>query len=89
MKRKIAAAQTPTQKKKKARPKKDIQCMPVYGNKVYFNHYLLNQIGATWQQVKDNLYDAGYTFVEVNDYRNGLLEDFRALCEENHLHGII
>lgn len=89
MKRKIAAAQTPAQKKKKVRPKKDIQCMPVYGNKVYFNHYLLNQIGATWQQVKDNLYDAGYTFVEVNDYRNGLLEDFRALCEENHLHGII
>ncbi len=88
MKRKIAATET-TQKKKKARPKKDVQCMPVYGNKVYFNHYLLNQIGATWQQVKNSLYDAGYTCLEVNEYRNGLLEDFRAVCEENHLHGII
>ena len=88
MGKKIAAAQT-TQKKKKARPKKDIKCMPVYGNKVYFNHYLLNQIGATWQQVKNSLYDAGYTCAEVNKYRNGLLEDFRELCEENHLHGII
>lgn len=88
MKRKIAAAET-TQKKKKARSKKDVQCMPVYGNKVYFKHYLLNQIGATWQQVKNSLYDAGYTCIEVNEYRNGLLEDFRAVCEENHLHGII
>ena len=88
MKRKIVAAQT-TQKKKKARPKKDIQCMPVYGNKVFFNHYLQQQIGANWQQVKNGLYDAGYTCLEVNEYRNGFLEDFRELCEENHLHGII
>lgn len=88
MKRKITA-QKPEPTKKKARIKKDIQCMPVYGNKVFFNHYLQQQIGGTWQQVKNSLYDAGYTSLEVNEYRNGLLEDFRAVCDENHLHGII
>lgn len=88
MRRKKAALQQ-DQKKKKNRPKKDILCMPVYGNKVFFNHYLQQQIGAGWQQMKNSLYDAGYTSVEVNEYRNGLLEDFREVCEKNHLHGII
>lgn len=75
--------------KKKTKPTRTIQCMPIYGRKCYFKHYLINQIGGTWGQIKDNLYAEGYTATEVNDYRNDLLEDFWRLCKKNNLKGIV
>lgn len=90
MKRRQRAA-TPQQQEAKAKRKKtrEIECMQVFGNKAFFNNYLREQIGAPWQQIKNSLYDAGYTTEEVNAYRDGLLEDFRDVCDRNHIHGII
>ena len=89
MKKHKAAQILPMRKKRKSKATKIIQCMPVYGNTLHFNSYLNIQIGATWPQIKNGLYDAGYTAAEVNEYRNGLLDDFRAFCKENHLIGSV
>jgi 5,10-methylene-tetrahydrofolate dehydrogenase/methenyl tetrahydrofolate cyclohydrolase len=58
-------------------------------NTVYFNDYLQQYVGAKWQQIKNSLYDAGYTTIEVSTYRDKLLEEFREICHRNKLHGII
>ena len=76
--------------RKKKKPIFYVECLPVYENRtIYFNNYLQEQIGAKWQQVKNSLYDAGYTSSGVNEYRDGLLADFNALCSEYHLRGVI
>lgn len=58
-------------------------------NTVYFSDYLLNYIGAKWPAIKNSLYDAGYQVAEVSRYRDELLDDFKTLCREHHLHGIV
>lgn len=58
-------------------------------NTVYFNNYLEIYIGAKWQTIKSSLYDAGYRVSEVSEYRDELLEDFKRMCAENRLHGIV
>lgn len=58
-------------------------------NTVYFSDYLLNYIGAKWPAIKNSLYDAGYQVTEVSRYRDELLDDFKTLCREHHLHGIV
>ena len=76
-------------KQGKTRRKREIENvagMVVIDKAAYFNHYLEAQVGARWHLIKRTLYDAGYTTVAVNEYRNGLLADFRAVCKE---HGII
>lgn len=60
-----------------------------YENTVYFDDYLLQYIGAKWQQIKNSLYDAGYTTTEVSRYRDSLLAEFRGICHRNNLHGYI
>ena len=58
-------------------------------NPVYFHDYLETYIGATWQAIKNSLYDAGYQALEVSRYRDGLLDDFNRICAENNYHGIV
>lgn len=58
-------------------------------NTVYFNNYLEEYIGAKWSAIKGSLYDAGYQTTEVSNYRDGLLEDFKTICKENHFYGIV
>ena len=50
---------------------------------------VLNYIGAKWSAIKNSLYDAGYQVAEVSRYRDELLDDFKILCLEHHLHGIV
>lgn len=64
--------------------------LPVYpGNKVHFRHFVESRIGATWTTVRDSLYENHYTALEVNAYRNGLLDEFWKLCKEHGLNGQI
>lgn len=58
-------------------------------NTVYFSDFLLNHVGAKWPEIKSSLYDAGYQVTEVNGYRDGLLEDFKVLCQKHHFRGIV
>lgn len=59
------------------------------GRMIHFNEYLFKHIGATWNDIKNSLYAAGYSTMEVFNYREKLLEDFNKLCRENHVRGII
>ena len=78
------------QKKKKTKIKRNIDGMPVCGGGVcYFSHYLQQQIGAKWPAIKDCLYEAGYNMQQVNEYRNGLLDDFYGTCREAGVEGSI
>lgn len=69
--------------KRRKREFKEAAGMIVFERRAYFNDYLEAQVGARWHLIKRTLYDAGYTTVAVNEYRDGLLADFRAVCREN------
>ena len=79
--------------KKKRRPAKrefiDINGYLVFEHRAYFSDYLETEVGAKWGIIKRSLFDAGYTVTEVNDYRDRLLDDFNALCNEYHFTSII
>lgn len=66
--------------KKRKREFEDIAGFLVFEKRAYFASYLENEVGASWRMIKRTLYDAGYTAVEVNEYRNKLLSDFKELC---------
>ena len=68
-------------KKKIKRDFKEVDGLLVFEKRAYFSDYLEAQIGAKWHLIKNTLYDAGYTTTEVNAYRDGLLEDFKAMCD--------
>ncbi len=55
----------------------------VFEKRAYFSDYLENEVGAKWHTIKRTLYDAGYTTAAVNEYRDGLLADFRKLCDDH------
>lgn len=90
-KRKQAAPLQATPKKKPRRRMTDPKtALTVFEpNTVYFNDFLETYIGAKWQAIKGSLYDAGYQTIEVSRYRDELLEDFKEMCRENGLHGIV
>jgi len=73
-------------KKKTKREFVEVDGMLVFEKRAFFNDYLEAQIGANWFLIKRSLFDAGYTAQEANDYRDGLLADFREMCRE---HGFI
>lgn len=88
MKTNTAFQKKPSNKKRKI--VSTIKCLPVHTpNVIFFNEYLEIYVGAKWQQIKSSLYDAGYTTVEVNEYRNEQLKDFNKICKENSLNGVI
>lgn len=89
--RKQAAPPQATQKKKPRRRTTDPKtALTVFEpNTVYFNDFLETYIGAKWQAIKNSLYDAGYQTNEVSRYRDELLADFKEMCRENGLHGIV
>lgn len=53
------------------------------GNRLRFNDYLRQQVGAGWYVIRDDLYESGYATTEVFEYRESLLGDFRKLCREH------
>ncbi len=65
---------------KRKREFEDIAGFVVFEKRANFSDYLENEVGAKWHTIKRTLYDAGYTAIAVNEYRDGLLSDFRALC---------
>ena len=69
--------------RKRKREFEDIDGLLVFEKRAYFSDYLEAQIGAKWHLIKRSLYDAGYTSIEVNAYRAGLLEDFKAMCKDH------
>lgn len=79
--------QKPKPRRRKIDPKTGLTVFEP--NTVYFSDYLLNYIGAKWSAIKSSLYDAGYQVAEVSRYRDELLDDFKILCLEHHLHGIV
>lgn len=67
-------------RRKRKRELEDIAGFLVFEKRAYFSDWIENEIGAKWRTVKQTLYDAGYTAMAVNEYRDGLLSDFQALC---------
>lgn len=65
---------------KRKREFENIAGFVVFEKRAYFSDYLENEVGAKWHTIKQTLYDAGYTAIAVNEYRDGLLSDFRELC---------
>ena len=62
--------------------------IPIYrGCEIHFNHFLHEQIGGNWFEIRDDLYNYGYTAAEVNEYRNKLLKDFYDFAKVNNLKG--
>ena len=59
------------------------------GTDIHFDHYLKEQIGASWWDIRDDLYESGYSALEVSDYRDSLLADFKKLAANNGLRPII
>lgn len=70
-------------KKKKTDEEKMVKL--VNGTRCYFNHWLTWNIGANWGIIKDELYEAGYSAQEVNDYRDELVEQFKNWCKDRNL----
>lgn len=54
------------------------------GKELHFNDYLRQQVGAGWYMVRNMLYAAGYGAMEAYEYREKLLEDFRAICKKGN-----
>ena len=73
-------------RRKQKREFENIAGFLVFEKRAYFSDYLENEVGANWHTIKRTLYDAGYTAAAVNEYRDGLLADFRELCSD---HGFI
>lgn len=70
-------------KSKKTIMDKKIGLRVYHGCELHFNDYLRQQVGAGWYFLRAILYDTGYSAMEVYEYREGLLRDFRKLCREN------
>ena len=80
----------PKARKKRKAYSDVIECMPVYGDVVYFRHYIESRLGAPWWTVRDSLYDDfHYNVIEVDRYRNELISDFEDMCERHGLKGVI
>ncbi len=58
-------------------------------NMVYFNNYLRVYIGASWPEIKAELYAQGYKTRQVNEYREEKIREFEDLCDKYGFNSII
>ena len=58
-------------------------------NMVYFNNYLRVYIGASWAEIKTELYAQGYKTRQVNEYREEKIREFEDLCDKYGFNSII
>lgn len=59
------------------------------GNELHFNDYLRQQVGAGWYMVRNMLYEAGCGAMEIYEYREKLLQDFREICRKGNFVPVI